>query len=60
VQTCMDKDAWSSWHSPSISLPYVPSILRQKREHDKRAWNKADVFKKKEKIRGVRSHMLTK
>lgn len=38
VQTCMDKDAWSSWHSPSISLPNVPSVFRQKRKHSMRAY----------------------
>lgn len=45
VQTCMDKDAWGSWHSPSISLPYVPSVFRQERKHGMRAYHETDILK---------------
>lgn len=42
----MDKDVWSSWHSPSISLPYVPSVFIQKRKHNKKAEHEPDVLEK--------------
>jgi hypothetical protein len=46
VQTCMDKDAWSSWHSPSLSLPYVPSVFTQKRKRNTRAYDEIDGLKR--------------